>query len=373
MKKLLTVLLLVFMVVGLVFAGGGTEAKATETKAADTWGLKPFESKQTLRVAFFTGSPLSYPILFADKLGVFEALNIDIQYTCFTGGPAMMEANASWDIGSCGLGGIALALAKYDNLRLFDVCDYEENMAIFVRADSAIAKDPGNAALWKGVTCVYPTGTTAQAVLAQYLQNIGLSLKDVVSVNADNSNALTVFNGGTGDVLVCWNAIALAADAAGHFRVTDSGQLKLPFPCASFVQKDFLAKNKELVATFTAVFHKAVEWLYASKENLNQGAEWYFEHCEEEGFLCTREVAQKTMEWYRGNTVAEYIDIFTKKSPDAAGLYTSRDLLQIEKDVMSGFDFFISEGKYTAEQRKTILDEKRITDEVALAVKDLVK
>lgn len=373
MKKLLSILLILVLAAGFIFAGGSSEAQATAETKGDTWGLEPFETKQTVRVAFFTGSPLSYPILFADNLGIFDALNIDVEYTCFTGGPAMMEANASWDIGSCGLGGIALALAKYENLVMFDVCDYEENMAIFVRADSALAKDPANPALWKGVTCVYPTGTTAQAVLAQYLQNIGLSLKDVVSVNADNSNALTVFNGGTGDVLVCWNAIALAADAAGHYRVTDSGQLHLPFPCASFVQKDFLAKNKKLVATFTAVFHKAVEWCYASKENLTQGAQWYFDHCEEEGFLCTREVAQKTMEWYRGSTVAEYIDLFTKTSPDATGLYTSRELLQIEKDVMSGFDFFISEGKYTAEQRKTILDEKRITNEVALAVKELVK
>ncbi len=373
MKKLLTVLLVLLVASCFVFANGGSEAAATTEAKGDTWGLEPFETRQTLRIAFFTGSPLSYPFLFADNLGVFDALNIDVEYTCFTGGPAMMEANASWDIGSCGLGGIALGLAKYDNLRLFDVCDYEENMAIFVRADSAIAKDPTNPELWKGVTCVYPTGTTGQAVLAQYLQNIGLSLSDVKSVNADNSNALTVFNGGTGDVLCCWNAIALAADAAGHYRVSDSGKMNLPFPCASFVQKDFLAKNPKLVATAAAVFHKAIEWLYESDANLKQGAEWYFEHCEEEGFLCTEDVAQKTMEWYRGNTVAEYIDIFTKTSADDAGLYTKRELLQIEKDFLSGFDFFISEGKYTAEQRNIILDENRITNEVALAVKELVK
>ena len=372
MKKLLSVLLVLVVVAGLVFASGSKESDSS-AKSGETWGLTPLKERETLRIAFFTGSPLSYPFLFADNLGVFDALNIDIEYTCFTGGPAMMEANASWDIGSCGLGGIALALAKYDNLVMYDVCDYEENMAIFVRKDSAIAKDPKNPALWKGVTCVYPTGTTGQTVLAQYLQNMGLTLKDVVSVNADNSNALTVFNGGTGDVLCCWNAIALAADAAGHYRVSDSGQMKMPFPCASFVQKSYLASKPEVITLVTAVFHKAVEWCYESDANLTQAAQWYYDHCESEGFLCTREVAQKTMEWYRGYTVDEYIDVFTKTSKDDAGIYTARDLLQIEKDVLSGFDFFVSEGKYTKEQRQMILDQRKITNEVALMVKELVK
>ena len=111
LKKLVALFLVLAVVAGCVFAGGSSEAAATETKTGETWGLTPFETRQTIRIAFFTGSPLSYPFLFADKLGVFDALNIDVEYTCFTGGPAMMEANASWDIGSCGLGGIALALA----------------------------------------------------------------------------------------------------------------------------------------------------------------------------------------------------------------------------------------------------------------------
>lgn len=374
MKKLVVVFLALVLIANFAFAGGAQETKTTTAApTADmTWGLKPFATPQTLRIGFFTGSPLSYPYLFADKLGVFDALNIKVQYTFFTNGPAMMEANAAWDIASCGLGGIALGLSKYDNLTLMDVNDYEENMAIFARSGSKIAADPKNPANWKGVKCVFPTGTTAQAVLAQYLKSMGLSLSDVVSVNMDNANSLTAFNGGTGDVLVCWNAIALAADDYGFFRVTDSGKLNLPFPCATFAQKKFLASNKDLITVAQAVFHLAVEWIDESPKNLEQSAQWYFEHCEEEGFLATESVARRTMEWYRGNTVDEYIELFTKESPDAAGLYTKRNLLQIEKDIMSGFDFFVREGKYTMADRNRILDERRVTNEVALAVKALL-
>ena len=391
MKKLIALLLALSMILCLAACGGGgtnTEAPASEAPASDapdtdtpstdapegedlTWGLTPFEETQTLRIGFFTGSPLSYGFLFADKLGVFDALNIELEYICFTGGPAMMEANSEWDIASSGLGGACIALAGYD-FALVDVTDYEENMAVFVRPDSELAADPTNPDLWKGATVIYPAGTTGQAVLAQYLETIGLTLADVESVNMDNANGLTGFNGGTGDALVCWNAIALAAEDAGYVRVTDSGQLDLPFPCITYAQLDIMESNPELVATAVAVFHLAYEWVRASDENEAQAAAWYLEHCDEEGFLCDENIAQRTIEWWRCPTTDEYIQLFTETEPDEAGLYTSRDLLMIENDILSGFDFFVSVGSYTEEQRTQFLDDQRIDNSIALAVKDML-
>lgn len=382
MKKLLTLFLALAMIFALAACASTPADPSSPPQPTDgapsaapgedlTWGLTPFAERQTLRLGFFTGSPLSYPYLFADNLGVFDALNIDVEYTCFTGGPAMMEANAEWDMASCGLGGICLALASYD-LALIDVNDYEENMAIFAREGSAIAADPTNPENWKGITAVYPAGTTGQTVLAQYLAELGLSLSDIESVNMDNSNGLTGFNGGTGDVLVCWNAIALSAEDAGHIRVTDSGQLGLPFPCCTFAQPSIMQDNPDLVATATAVFHLAVEWCYESDANMAQAAEWYLAHCDEEGFLCNEDVAARSMAWYRGPTVDEYIALFTETSPDDAGIYTTRDLLQIEKDVLSGYDFFINEGKYTAADRQAMLDNKLVDNSIALKVKEML-
>ena len=113
MKKLLALLLVLSMSVSLAACGGnkteepaasGGNASEDASGEADadggaqatagddlTWGLTPFEEPQTLRLGFFTGSPLSYPFLFADNLGVFDALNIEVEYTCFTGGPAMIS------------------------------------------------------------------------------------------------------------------------------------------------------------------------------------------------------------------------------------------------------------------------------------------
>ena len=79
MKKIIAMLLSVLMVLSLTACGGSaaptaTKAPATATApAADadpaandaTWGLTPFAEPQKLRIGFFTGSPLSYPYLFA--------------------------------------------------------------------------------------------------------------------------------------------------------------------------------------------------------------------------------------------------------------------------------------------------------------------
>lgn len=367
MKKLTALFLALAMLFCLAACGGSGDADADadggddgQEVSGETWGLTPFEETQTLRIGFFTGSPLSYPYLFAENLGIFDALNIDVEFVCFTGGPAMLEAGNDWDICSLGLGGVSIGLSAYDYI-LYDVNDYEENLAIFVRPDSDLANDPTNPELWKNAECVYPTGTTAQAVLAAYLNSIGLTLADVVSTNADNSNALTVFSGGTGDALGCWNAIAFSAEDAGFVRVSDSGQLNIGMMCGSFVHPDFLEENADLVAVASAVFHLGAEWAY---ENLDEAATMYYDHCEEEGFLCSEDVAKRTMDWYRGPTVDEYLDKFT--TTDDNGYLT------IENDILLGYDFFVSEGKYTAEQRETWLSDHRVDNSVALAVKDLL-
>ena len=374
MRNLLITLLSVFLIVSVAGCSKkqnlGNNDKGISTEKV--WGITPFEQRQTLRIGFFTGSPLSYPFLFADKLGIFDKLNIDVKYTCFTGGPAMMEANAEWDVASCGVGGLVNGLYGYD-FSLVDITDLEENTAIFVRPDSDIAKDPENPTVWKGKKCVYPAGTTAQAVLAKYLNNIGLTLADVESINMDNSNALTGFRGGTGDVLGCWQAIAFSAEDAGFIRITDAGKIGFAMPCGTFAKKDIMKNKFDLVMVACTVFHLATEWCYESDANMQQAITWYLEHCDEEGFLCNADIAKRTMDWYHGPTFNEWIDLYTKTSPDDAGLYTTRDLLLAEKYVLSGLDFFISAGKYTNADRKRYLDDRRVDPSVALAAKQMLK
>lgn len=337
--------------------------------AKTTFGLTPFAETQTLRLGFFTGSPLSYPFLWADKLGYFEELNIKIEYVPFTNGPAMMESNAEWDIASCGLGGIATAMKGYD-FKIVDITDYEVNLTLFARPDSDLAKDPTNPENWKGTTWVYPAGTTAQATLVSALEKLNLTLDDIESVNMDVSNALTGFDGGTGDGLAVWNAIAFAAEDKGYVRIGDAGTLGFKAPCGTVAKPESIAEKADLIETAIAVFHFTVEWLYESPENQAQAAQWYLEHCESEGLLVSESIAKRVIEWYRGPTMKEAIALYEDASPDDAGLYSKRDLLQAEKDILIGVDFFISQGRYTAEDRNAFLDKNLIDPVIVLGIKE---
>lgn len=380
MKKFLSILLILAM--GLVFfagcgdsdsetAGGGNYEVDTEKASETTLGLAPFKEKQTLRVGFFTGSPLSYPFLFADKLGYFEELNIELVYEPFTNGPAMMEANADWDIAGCGLGGLANGMKGY-GFKVIDITDYEENLALFARPDTPLAKDPKNPENWKGTEWIYPAGTTAQAVLVNALEEVGLDLSDIKSTNMDVANALTGFNGGTGDGLGVWNAIAFDAEDEGYVRIGDAGTLGFKAPCGTVVSEETLEEKRDLIETAIAVFHLTTEWVYENDENMEKAVAWYLEDGENEGIRVNQSIAERVMDWYRGPTTREYIDLYTTESPDVAGLYTKRDLLQAERDILIGIDFFISQGNYSAEDRVKFLDDGLIDPSVATGVKEML-
>lgn len=383
MKKIFTIVLAMVMCLSILAGcGGSAPAKSSPAPSSapavssagttkTTFGLTPFKEKQTLRIGFFTGSPLSYPFLFADKLGYFKELNIELKYVPFTNGPAMMEANANWDIASCGLGGLANGMRGY-GFKVIDITDYEENLALFARKDSPLAKDPKNPANWKGTNWIYPAGTTAQAVLVSALKNVGLTLKDIKSTNMDVANALTGFKGGTGDGLGVWNAIAFGAEDAGFVRIGDAGTLGFKAPCGTVAKEQTLKDKKQLVETAIAVFHFTSEWINKSDANKKQAAAWYLEDCKNEGVKVDESIAKRVIDWYRGPSMAKYFDLYTAKSPDDAKLYTKRDLLQAEKDILVGLDFFISQGNYKPEERVKFLDNNLIDPSVALGVKKML-
>ena len=345
----------------------GSSLRAGETK----FGLKPFPTRQTLRLGFFAGSPLSIHFYIADKQGWFDELNIDVVYETFTNGPAMMEANNNWDIAGCGEGGLLTGMVGYD-VHVISISDYEDNLALFARPDSKLAKDPKNPANWKGSTWLYPIGTTAQATLVAALKEVGLGNDDIRSINMDVVSALTGFMGGEGDGLAVWNAIAFAAEDRGFVRIGDAGTLGFVAPCATLATIKALGEKKELISTSVALFHLTAEWCFQNKENLQKAADYYLENCEDEGIACDESIATRVMDWNKPPFINKVVELFTKASPDDTGLYTKRDLLQAEKDILVGMDFFISQNKYKIEDRNKILDNKMVDPAIALEIQKML-
>ena len=379
---LLTSAMAASMIVG---CGGGSESttqagdKATakahteaETGAGTdtdlTFGLTPFEETQKIRIGFLQGAV--NPYIFAEKMGVFDALNIDAEFICFSGGPGAMEANSEWDIATCGAGGLCIGTTAYD-MRMIDIMCYEEHHGLYARPDTPLAQNPSNPENWK-CEWVYPAGTTCQAVLAVGLQERGLSMSDITSVNVDLPTVYTAFNSGTGDAMSVNPLQATYAEEAGYVLVGSDMSLGFTTPSGTVASKKILDSNAELVTITVAISHLMNDWIYSSEENQKQAARWFYENCQEEGYKCTEEMANKLTEWYNGPTTAEWFAIFNETTPDSEGKYTSRELLKAENDFLDPLDFFISEGKYTEEDRNNILDKRLVDNSVANAAKALL-
>ena len=98
------------------------------------------------------------PWYVADQMGFFDALNIDVEYQSFTGGPAMMEANADWDVCDVGAPGMLNGMKNYD-INMIGICDNELNTALFVREDSDLAEKPDDPEAWRNKKVLLNKGT----------------------------------------------------------------------------------------------------------------------------------------------------------------------------------------------------------------------
>ena len=185
----------------------------------------------------------------------------------------------------------------------------------------------------------------------------------------DVAGALTAFNGKQGDGLAVWNAVAFNAEDRGYVRLGDAGTLGFTAPCATLATADALKNKRELVKTAYALFYLTVDWMNANPENMKKAIAHYYKNTNDEGIACTQSIAERVMKWYAGPSVAKSIAVMTDTSNDDTGLYTKRKLLQAEKDILVGMDFFISQKKYTNAQRAKILDEQLVDPTVARDVK----
>lgn len=378
-RKLLSALLILTLCTSLLSGCGqaqnsseATSGEKSSTGGKTTFGIEPFKDTQTLRVGYFAGSALSIPFYIADKEGFFKELNIEVDYQTFTNGPAMMEANADWDIAGAGSAGVLVGQIGHDT-PMIGIADYEDNQGLFVRKDSKIAQDPTNPDNWKGTTWLYPVGTTAHFTLATQLEKLGLSMSDIKSVNMDVSSALNAFNGGQGDGLAVWNAFACNAEDQGYVRISDAGKLGITNTSGLVSTREALKDKRELLTKTWAVFYKTVDWINASEENKNKAIAYYKDSCDEEGIKVDESLAKRIMDYFKCPSFDKSIELMTKPVEDPKGLYTKRPLLQAENDLLVTMDFFVKQGKYKAEDRVKLLDDGLIDPSIAKEAKALME
>ena len=348
-------------------AGDETAAEGGEasTSGETTLGIAPLPERTTLSIGFFAGSAHSMPWYVADEMGFFDELNIDVEYQSFTGGPAMMEASADWDVCDVGAPGVLNGMKNYD-INMLGLCDNEYNTALFVRPDTDLAADPANPENWRGKNVLLNRGTTLQYMFMQYMESIGitdLEAYDIQITDTAVGTCLTAFETGEGDAMCVWNAFACNAEDDGFVRVTDIEEMGLNNVCGLCATPDALENKTDLVRTAYQVYYLTWEWCNESEENRAKAEELFMQSCEDEGVAVTEDIVTRLIDEYQCPTLAEAIEGMTTMEDDRNG--KGGQVSHAGNQFLETMDFFISLGNYTEEDRQTILDKGLINSSIA--------
>ncbi len=352
-------------------AAGGEKAEGGENTGGGetTFGITPLEERTTLSIGFFAGSAHSMPWYVADKMGFFDELNIDVEYQSFTGGPAMMEASADWDVSDVGAPGVLNGMKNYD-INMIGISDNEFNTALFVRPETKLAQEPENPENWRGKKVLLNRGTTLQYMFMQYMNSIGitdLDAYDIQIVDTAVGTCLTAFQTGEGDAMCVWNAFACQAEEDGDVRVTDIGKMGLNNISGLCATKDALENKNELVKTAYQVYYRTWEWCQENDENMETAVELFMESCDDEGIAVTETTARRLIQEYQCMSLDEMIASMTTQEDDRNG--SGGKVTNATNQLFETLDFFITLGNYTEEDRQMILDKGLVNASIAESLK----
>lgn len=360
------------------------ETPETAEKEGTTWGIEPMSEPVTINLGFFSGSPHSSEFYIMEQKGWLEELGITFNYNSFISGPAMMEANADWDICTSGGPGVINGVLNYD-VTAIGIVENEVILNLYVREDSPIAKSGkghfadypemyGTAEDWKGTEWLLPLGTTMHMTMISVLEQMGLTADDVTLTNMDATTALTAFRAGEGDGMGIWTSTALTAEKEGKYvKVAGAGDNNIVIAAAMCATDKALADpvKREAIQKIYELYYRTAEWI---QENLDDASALYAETCAIEGITPTEDVelAYETYSRTPDHTLEQNMELMLNSAADEAGL-ADREITGGEQAIMYTFDFFVGQDKYTNDQRAFILDNHKISSEIAEEVQEIIE
>ncbi len=218
-KRLSALLLAFAMVLALASCGGDTKPSAAPTKEPSQASGEPStptgggstEDLPVLRVSLhpaYISTPVAYAIF--NDMAKDYGFQMDVQV--YASGAPQNEALGSglWDVGVIG-GAFVTSVNTYNAYVIGDFIDGREGNAIFVRADSDIAKATGSNPTYpdilgsadtvRGKTLITNLGTTGHVQVQKWLEALGLTEDDIKIVQMDYAAGYQAFISGEGDIL----------------------------------------------------------------------------------------------------------------------------------------------------------------------------
>ncbi len=244
-----------------VLAGCGSDASDTaeaeqgsaqsEQAAEDTVvriGAQPF--------------PLYTPIYVAYERGYLqeelEAVGASFTWDEFQSGPLVNEAVAAGEEDVGFMADLPAIIAKSTGQEIEIVSNVaygEQALAVLIPTDSDIT----SVAQLKGKTIGYATGSYAQHLLALLLENEGLTLDDVNSVNLGAGDQPTALANGEVDAIVIWEQYISQLTSEGAAKVLADGTGVKKGNMITYFVTDFAQEHPEIVEAYIKALNRADE------------------------------------------------------------------------------------------------------------------
>lgn len=371
MKKSVSVLLVMAMVVALLAGCGGTKtpgdndaesSPAEESLQEKFDAIEPLEEEVDLNIGIGAGILHDFPAYLAWKAGGLKKANVNGELNYFANGPLMVEAitAGSLDVGGYGIGGIlsgaVVGESKVVQLRMQEAVVQK----CFVRSDSKMAEAGldeetgiyGSKEDWEGAQIYLPKGTTLQYAIGEALAKMGMSFEDVEPVYMDANNVNTAIYAGQGDAWALWNMYGYSSRLKDDYVEAFNGEtVGINLLAASVASNNALSDSdkKAAVGKWVECQNAVIEWMQESDDNMEAAVSYYYEWCQEEGIMAEEEDLYEYMTDASFYTAEECYGLMTEKGD-------SGQLACVEM-TLEPMDFFIGEGNYTESDKEKITEE----------------
>lgn len=253
-KKLFTTL--IAATAGItVLAGSAAVSAATDEGAVLRIAAQPYPLYSNVYVAYELG--------YLDE--EFEAIGAEYEWTQFQSGPLVNEAVAAGEADLGFMADLPAIIAKSTGQEIEVVSNVaygEKGLAVLVAEDSDIS----SVADLKGKKVAYATGSYAQHLLALLLDQEGLTLDDVESINLGAADQPAALAGGEVDALVIWEQYISKLTSEGVAKVLADGTGIKRGNMITYFVTDYAKEHPLVVEAYIKALNRADELIETDPE-----------------------------------------------------------------------------------------------------------
>jgi ABC-type nitrate/sulfonate/bicarbonate transport system substrate-binding protein len=210
------------------------------------------------------------PAQYAYDQGWFKDAGLDVEFMMFANGAGINEALAAKQV-DMGVSGLAMVFSLASGTCTWVAeTNTSSGMGIYVRPDSPILTKkgliPGKPDMYgsvdtiKGIKVLGQLGTSSQYNVICYVQQFGLTEKDIEMVHIDLGTDLQAFIAGEGDALAASRPFSFQAEARGYVCAGSfEDATGITLNDGIVVRNDVLAKRRDEIVLFLREYFKALE------------------------------------------------------------------------------------------------------------------